>query len=123
MRRNLHAWVVLLAVFVIEPAQAQTTSLRCDIATKLSCAPNVACRPVSIGMWNIIDMQKGKMSRCDTKGCDSYNAQISASGGYVNIGVPERGYMAKMSSTGSYFTEVATHADTVLLSFGSCRSH
>lgn len=40
----MRAWVALLAVILVEPAQAQTTSLRCEIATKFSCAPNVACR-------------------------------------------------------------------------------
>lgn len=118
----MRAWVVLLATILVAPAQAQTTLLRCDIATKISCAPNAACSPVSIGTWNTIDLQKRIISRCDRSGCDTYNAQIFASGDYVNIGVPERGYMAKMSSSGSYFSEVVTHADTVLLSFGSCRS-
>ena len=102
-----------------QPAAAQV--LRCDIATKYQCDAGSGCQRAAPGLWNVIDLQKQTISRCDSKGCDTYPARFAVSGAYINIALPERGMMAKLASDGSTFMETASLTNAVLVSFGSCK--
>jgi hypothetical protein len=103
------------------PAPAQT--LRCDISSKVQCEPGgAACRRIDAKVWNVVDLGRRTLARCDQRGCDAYPANFVRSGAYTNILVPERSLLAKLSENGS-FLEVATLTETVLVSFGTCRGN
>lgn len=108
----------VLALSVVSAAQAQ--ELQCTVASKFICSQSTGCLVGYVEMWSGVDLKRGTISRCDPKGCNIYPAQFNTSGNYVNISLPQGGYMAKMSLDGSQFSEVATIGGTVLLSFGSC---
>lgn len=118
-RLLMRLWIFLLLALVTAPAAAQSL-LRCTIAEKRTCAPHVGCQAAPAALWNIVDVKNQTISRCDSKGCDTYPAVFATSGAFINIGVPQRGYMAKMSINGAFFSEVATQGEVILLSFGSC---
>ena len=111
---------VALTVSIGSLASAHAQVLRCDINTKYQCAPSGGCTTVTPTIWNIIDLGKRTVSRCDAKGCDTYPAQFAVSGAFINIALPERGMLAKASADWSSFSEVATLTNVVLVSFGRC---
>ena len=111
---------VAVAVSMVSLASAHAQVLRCDINTKYQCAPSGGCTTVTPTIWNIIDLGKRTVSRCDAKGCDTYPAQFAVSGAFINIALPERGMLAKASADWSSFSEVATLTNVVLVSFGRC---
>ena len=94
--------------------------MRCEIASKFSCT-SAGCATTKPSVFNIIDLELGKFSRCDANGCDEYSANVSRSGAYIIVDVPGRGTMAKLSADGTEYVEVATLGTTVLVSFGACR--
>ena len=96
-------------------------AVTCSIAEKSQCQAGTGCSAVQPTIVIRLDMATNSYSRCDAKGCDDFVAQYSQSGNYINIALPERGMMAKLSMDGSSFTEVATLAGVVLVSFGSCK--
>jgi hypothetical protein len=117
------AWRVMCATVAVAlaPADAASQVLRCDVTSKFKCAES-GCDKVTAGMWNIVDFPRQTISRCDSKGCDTYNAQFATSGAYINIALPANGMLAKLSSNGTMFMETATVMATAFVSFGSCRS-
>jgi hypothetical protein len=104
---------------LIEPASAQT--LRCTIAVKNQCSPDGECKRLTTPLWNEINFSTRIIKRCDSKGCDGYPAQFTNSGQYVNIDVPGHSMIAKLGEQGS-FQEVVTLTDSVVVSFGLCRT-
>ena len=78
-------------------------------------------KPV-ITITNIIDWEQKTYSRCDAKGCDTYPAQISQSGLFYNIGVPQHGLLAKVwaNSQAPMFVENFTLGLSTLVSHGTC---
>ena len=115
MRSALTAFLV-----IISSVPALADPLRCEIAQKFSCS-SAGCATGQIGIFNVIDVESGKFSRCDTKGCDDYSANFTRSGVYINVDVPGREMVAKLSVDGSQFVEVATLMNVVLVSFGACK--
>ena len=106
------------AVFLaFTPVHAQ--EIKCQIRNKYVCESG-GCKSLPAKVWNIVDATKQTYAHCDSAGCDKYNAQISRSGEFVNIGVPDRGVIAKMALDGSTFHEVASLMHVVYVSFGSC---
>lgn len=62
----------------------------------------------------------GTYERCDADGsCQSFRPQISYSGSWTNIALPENGMLARVTASGEY-TEVATIMDSVLVYHGQC---
>jgi hypothetical protein len=111
--------VVSVAVVSVLVSPVVAAPLRCDISTKYACNRD-GCRPDARTIWNLVDVDRSRYSRCDSKGCDDLQMVQSASGIFLNIDVPGKGMLAKMSRDGSSFIEVVTLADYVLISFGSC---
>ena len=101
------------------PSAVMAAELQCDIAAKFSCQPT-GCEPNQLGVWNLVDIERERFSRCDRNGCDHYDATVSQSGVFYNIEVPGRGIIAKMSLDGKSYMEVATIGVSALISFGSC---
>lgn len=99
-------------------ARAETT---CTITEKFQCAQGQGCQPVKNSIIIRMNVEKQGYSRCDAKGCDDFTAQFALSGAFINIAMPANGMLAKLTSDGASFTEVATLGTSVYLSFGSCR--
>ena len=94
--------------------------MRCEITSKFGCSP-AGCAQGEIGAFNIIDADAGNFARCDVKGCDEYEANFHRSGKYINVDVPGRGMLAKLSDNGAEYLEVVTLGTFALVSFGACR--
>lgn len=116
---SVAASVLSGSILLVMPATAQV--LRCDIGSKFQCDAGSGCKQAKTGIWNFVDLARRTIARCDPKGCDTYPAQFAVSGAFINIGLPDRGMMAKLSSDGTTFVETATLANTVFVSFGVCR--
>ena len=99
-------------------ARGETT---CAITEKLQCAPGEGCQPIQNTIIIRINSEQHIYSRCNANGCNDYQAEFNTSGIFINIAVPSNGLLAKLTIDGSSFTEVATLATAVLLSFGTCR--
>jgi hypothetical protein len=94
--------------------------IRCDVTAKYACSP-AGCQANKLGVFNLIDFDLRKFSRCDSRGCDSYDAVVQRSGEFIVIDIPGRGIFAKLSSDGSQFVEVTSLGTSILASFGQCR--
>ena len=117
------AWPIRLvttALIAVWAANAAAAPLRCNISEKHVCIAKKGCSSTKPTVWNLVDLAASKYSRCDRQGCDTYNADISRSGIFLNIVIPRRGVLAKMVFDGSSFLEVMTATDVVYISFGSC---
>ena len=104
-------------------AKAQPSGkMICRISYKQECDGS-SCRRVKATIWNLIDFDNRRYSRCDRKGCDRYKMVFRISGLFVNITTARpRGMLAKMTIDGSRFIEVATIGTAALVSYGRCMS-
>ena len=101
-------------------AQAHAIALRCEVASRFVCEPG-GCRAQEARVWNMIDFDTSRFSRCDRSGCDHYEMLVARSGIYWNIEAPARSLFAKVSDDGSSFIEVAAVQAFVQVSYGSCQ--
>src|SRR4029078_5583084 len=95
---NMFKSAFIATVLLASISVADAGAWQCKIAEKQTCGPQEGCRPSPITITHYIDLDRKTYSRCDTKGCDTYDAQISQSGMFSNIAVPERGLMARVWS-------------------------
>lgn len=109
-----------LVAIVCSATASFAQPVRCDITAKFACS-STGCQPNRLGVFNRIDLDRRKFSRCDSRGCDDYDAVIQRSGEFILIDVPGRGIFAKLSTDGSEFVEVTSLGTSILASFGSCR--
>ena len=86
---------------------------RVEACTRKGCKEG---KPVVEVRWE----PNGLYQRCDAKGCDSYQPNVSYSGIWTNIAIPESGMMARITADGQYM-EVATINDTALVYHGQCK--
>ena len=69
--------VVIGSLLLLAMASATSASpIKCQISAKFACTPS-GCSENKLGMWNVIDIESGKFSRCDLKGCDDYPATFN----------------------------------------------
>lgn len=108
----------VLAVCLAAPALS--APLRCEFTSKWACGPS-GCSPSAITTWSVVDLDRSRYFRCDRNGCDELPMVQSTSGVFLNIDMPGRAAMAKMSRDGSVFVEIVTASDLVLVAHGSCR--
>ena len=107
------------ALLIASPAAAGTW--RCQPVQKVACSGGDSCpAAATAGAYNRIDFAQNQYSRCDDKGCDPYRAVISKSGAFINIEVPGRSMLAKMTEDGKAYLEVFTVLGTVVVSHGIC---
>lgn len=109
----------LACLLCATPALAE--GFRCDISMKQQCQPATGCIAVPAKVFNLVDLSLGTYSRCDTAGCDEYEASLSKSGIFVEIDIPGRGMLAKLDLGTFKFLELVTlSTDVVYLSWGTC---
>jgi hypothetical protein len=101
------------------PASAQPVT--CTISAKYACDMS-GCNPVQATVRNVVDQSRQTYARCDSRGCDTFDAHYSRSGAFIVIDVPGRGMTAKISDEMSKFVEITTLGTLALVSFGACRS-
>ena len=100
-------------------ADTASAAVRCDVHEKHRCLAG-GCSSVNPSVFIGLDHEAGIYERCDAKGCDVYAATFARSGEFVNIALPERGLLAKLSLEDGQFPEVATLGLDTLTSFGTC---
>ena len=112
--------LVVATVLVGLASPAFGAAIRCEITSKFACSPS-GCVENALGVWNLIDIDAARFSRCDRNGCDHYTMSQTTSGIFTNIEVLGHGMLARMSQDGSQYVEVVTLGTDVLVSYGSCR--
>ncbi len=94
-------------------------TLNCQVASGQVCGPR-GCKgfkPVTSVRWH---PSTKRYERCGgDEPCDSYAAQVSYSGAWANIAVPERSMLARLTASGQ-FVEVLTQMDAVYVYHGQC---
>jgi hypothetical protein len=100
-------------------ADSASAAVRCDFSEKYRCFAG-GCTPANLSVFIRLDHEAGTYERCDTRGCDSYTATYNRSGEFVNVALPERGVLAKLSLGDGKFLEVATLGLDTLAGFGTC---
>jgi hypothetical protein len=119
---------ILLGVALLLAGAAHAQELKCEIGKKYVCDEG-GCKPIPATVWNVVNTLKRTYARCDARGCDTYEARIFQSGIFINIEVPGRSTIAKMSTLDEpisqikafSFHEVVTQLQAVYVSFGSCK--
>jgi len=111
---------MMVAMLLSAGAGSASAAITCTISEKLLCNPGEGCAAIKNSIVVRIDFDKQVYSRCDAKGCDDYIGQFSKSGVFINIGMPDKGMLAKLSSDGSSFLEVVTLMTATFVSYGSC---
>ncbi len=113
--RKILGIVVVGSIFSLPAAAA----IRCDFQSKMSCRAD-SCQFLEITTYSVIDPAESTYARCDSNGCDTYPAEFVESGAFMNITVPGRSLMGKMSLPNAKVVEIATLGLDVLLSYGTC---
>jgi len=113
------AVVVTVSLVGLTAAFGQT--LRCEIESKFMCSAESGCQLNKLGVYNVIDLGRLTIARCDAQGCDTYPAGIFQSGATVNISVADRGMLVKLVPSTGAFVEVVTLVGQIYASFGRCR--
>jgi hypothetical protein len=116
---RIAVWIMLTIAMVISNV-AIAKPITCLIASKFSCDAGGGCKPLQPGIWNVIDLEKQTYSRCDIRGCDSFDVRVTRSGEFIVIDASGRGMVAKLASNFSSFLEIATIGTSAVNSFGSC---
>jgi hypothetical protein len=107
-------------LLMLQALPAMAEQVMCRVHLKQLCERDTGCRRVEANTWYPIDTVRATVSRCDARGCDTYQAAASQSGAFINLDVPGRGMLLKIASDGSNFVEVATLGLSVFVSFGVC---
>ena len=112
--------VALAAILAALASPALGAEVRCDISSKFACSRS-GCVDNALGVWNLINFDAARFSRCDHNGCDHYSMSHTVSGIFTIIEVPGHAMLAKMTRDGSQYVEVVALETNVLVSYGSCR--
>lgn len=107
-------------VFVSDDTWRVRGTLKCSPATKQICTSR-GCEGGPATVWSEVTPSSGALRRCDTKGCDAYQAEVTHSGIWTTLGPPENTLMFRLTAKGDYL-EVATSMDMVVIYRGKCRA-
>lgn len=116
---NLTTWMTDNPV-VDEQTWAKAQTLNCQMSRGQICGPDgcESVKPVTHVQWH---PNEKKYQRCGgSSPCDDYDAQVSYSGSWANIAVPDRSMMARLTASGQ-FVEVLTQMDSVYVYHGQCQ--
>lgn len=114
-----HGVAAALAIVLLTlPSSAAT--LRCEIAAKQLCQSALGCSAAPAKVYNLVDPSTLNYARCDSLGCDTYEASIATSGNFLIIDIPGRGMLAKLDLETLAFLEVVTLTDMIYVSWGNC---
>lgn len=111
-----------LAVNFTMPVGPETWSragtLTCRFQVRQSCDPNGCDRavPTVFVRWT---PTTSTYERCDERGCDRYQAEVSYSGIFANIALPQNGAIARLSEDG-VMMEIITVGMGAMVQYGRC---
>ncbi len=98
-------------------------ALLCAPKSKVVCGPSDCDRDTGPSKtWMRVDLNAGTYSRCDSKGCDTYDATITESGLFTIIELSGRGASMKLQSATGDFVDLATAGTSAFISHGKCRA-
>jgi hypothetical protein len=114
--------IIVGSLVLATATQSTAAPKKCEWSEKQQCAPGTGCKAMPITTYATIDLTAKRYSRCDRKGCDTYDANVSGGGAktFFNVDVTARGMLMKISPEGRS-TEVITLGNVVLISQGICR--
>lgn len=93
--------------------------LKCSPTSKVFC-DRTSCTSDTPSVWVILDRRAKTFSRCDTKGCDTYDGQFESAGAFTNIQSKNpMGEMIKVLGDRKYI-EIATLNLGLFISSGVC---
>jgi hypothetical protein len=113
-------WLLLLASFGATTAAAEV--LECRPIKKAICGIE-GCKAIPLGTAFSLYEPSGKYARCDARGCDAYEAEVTQSGVFTVIELRGKGTVAKIGpEVGSYrpWLEVTTAMTDAYVSNGYC---
>lgn len=110
--------IVIASALISTPLIAQP--MTCRWITKQQCDPGAACRPATNKVWATADIAAKRYQRCDTNGCDTYEAAVSTAGSYTTFDLVGRGLFMKIGPNNAA-TEVVSLGNSILVSQGTCR--
>ena len=117
----MNKFIVAAIIAFTLSTSATAKPLLCKWTEKQQCDPGRGCKAISPGTVIVkLDPQTREYSRCDTKGCDTYQANINSSGLFNVYELPGRGVFAKVALDGRA-TEVVSLMNSILVSQGKCR--
>jgi hypothetical protein len=106
--------------FLLSCSPVFATTLRCEIDARQQCQQAKGCTTAPAMGFNMVDISGNKYSRCDSQGCDTYEAISTMSGAYLSMEVSGRGMLAKLELETLRFLEIVTLAEVVYVSWGLC---
>ena len=92
---------------------------RMEICSYEGCSPNAPSNPSTITLE--LDPSANQLRRCIDGRCDRYSPQVSYSGIFTVLTLPDQGAMVKVSSQGQYL-EIATQLLDAVVYRGKCRA-
>lgn len=107
-------------VLVSEKTWEGVRSLECRPTQGQLCGPaGCSTHHDKLKIWQVWEPATNKFSRCDDKGCDTYDAEVSYSGMWATVSVPGRATFTRLTADGEYY-EVVTQMDLVYIYRGKC---
>jgi len=94
-------------------------AISCETQISNICSEGT-CKQLPNAGRSWIELEGSSLKRCDTRGCDEYEAFATRSGIFHNISIGNRGYILKIDEH-SNFIEVATAGLSAIIKSGSCR--
>lgn len=92
---------------------------KCTLSAEFVCKPT-GCTQVQPSVWIELDFPAHRYSRCDAKGCDHYDFQLSRSGMFTILALPKNAALLKSANDGSQFVEIMGGGESAYNGFGSC---
>ena len=111
--------VLIIFSLALISGSAHAETLNCTPEQKFVCSPD-GCKTAPAKVRAIIDMDNQTYSRCDSLGCDQYEAEMSVSGIYLNVAVRDKSVAAKVEIPSLGYLETVSLGHAVYNSFGSC---
>lgn len=97
-------------------------SMICNPSRKTFCSEG-KCSDMKPSVWVTVEPALKTASRCDSKGCDTYNVLLSESGIFTNLTRPGNdSWTVKVNNTDGSYTEVTGLLLDKYISYGSCKN-
>jgi len=112
---------IIAACVAFAAAPALGSTLNCQVTKKAACGPDGCVSAPPAGAYNRIDLARGVVERCDTKGCDAHQVSAARSGIYVNLSFGRGAAFIRLEEPTMAYMEVITLGLSTIVSHGSCR--
>ena len=90
---------------------------KCTPKTSFTCSAT-GCKKGKNTGWLLLDFKEAKYERCDSIGCESFPFNYTRQGDYSTFGNAQAAL--KLKNDASFYSESASDAEKVIVTFGSC---